>query len=173
MGRKIGALSSAILNAIADGVEIIEYSVYKPNALLKYGYPFVKEVEAERERARIRAAVFRLKKRRAILEIKNRRQRAFKLTILGEEILRIKKQEPPPELPDDQVTIVSFDIPETESKARQSFRRALKASGFTKLHASCWISTRSWAPLLSQLIAKSGLDDWVRVIEGRVMEKLK
>ncbi|MBU0540666.1 hypothetical protein KKF59_02075 [Patescibacteria group bacterium] len=171
MGRKIGPLCDAILNAIADGVEILEYSVYKPNALMRYGYPFIKEIEFERERAKMRAAMFRLKKRRAIIETKKRRQRSFQLSLLGEKIINAKKQLTPPELPNNRITIVSFDIPETERKARQIFRRSLKAAGFIKLHDSCWISTKAWAPLLANLIEESDLGDWVSVLEGRKIKK--
>lgn len=171
MGRKIGPLCDAILNAIADGVDIIEYSVYKPNALMRYGYPFIKEIELERERAKMRAAMFRLKKRRAIIETKKCQQRSFQLSLLGEKILSEQKHSPPAELPDNRITIVSFDIPETEKKARQIFRRALKAAGFIKLHASCWTSTKAWAPLLANLIAESDLGDWVSVLLGREIKK--
>jgi hypothetical protein len=172
MGRKIGPLCDAILNAIADGVEIVEYSGYQPSALMRYGYPFVKEVEAERERARIRAAMFRLKKRRAVIEIRKRKRRSFKLSLLGEEILRVQKQSLPPELPDNRITIVSFDIPETEKTVRQIFRRSLKTAGFVKLHASCWISTSEWAPLLNCFIAESDLGDWVSILEGKICKKI-
>lgn len=167
--RKLGAVANAILSAIADGIEIMNYAAFKPRALMAYGFPFVKEVEAENERRRISASVRRLKRRQFLREIQIQNERSFQLTALGESyITRLNLN--PPCLPDGLQTLVSFDIPEVERKSRQAFRRGLRALGFRKLHASLWASERDWLSKLTEDIRTAGLGEWVKIMHGRVME---
>jgi DNA-binding transcriptional regulator PaaX len=169
MGQKFGSqLGDAILNAVADGIEILQYGCYKPSALMRYGLDNLKTIEAERERRRIRVAICRLKKRKLIAENNKRQIRAFRLTLLGECYLKNKNQPPPPILPDELKTIISFDIPEQHRKARDALRRYLKHLGFQRLHWSVWFSDRDWLERLADQIKNSKTDNWVSIIQGRI-----
>ncbi|MBI4139323.1 hypothetical protein HY479_04235 [Candidatus Uhrbacteria bacterium] len=170
MGRKFGKVTDAILNAVADGIEIIEYSAYKPGALMAYGFPFVKEVEAERAREQIAVTIHRLKKRKYIRETRIRKERALQLTVLGERYV-IRSRDPlPPMLPEGLKTLVSFDIPERERTSRQAFRQGLKALGFRKLHESLWVSERDWTATIFRDLTMRGIGGWVKIVHGRVVE---
>ena len=169
MGRKFGSqIGDAILNAVADGIEIFQYGCYKPGALMRYGLDNLKTLEAERERRRISASIRRLKKRQLLKETKKRQERAFRLTLLGEHYLKNKNQSPPPILPDGQKTIVSFDIPEQHRRARDALRKYLRDLGFQRLHWSVWCSDRDWLERLTDQIKNSKTDNWVSIIQGRI-----
>lgn len=136
---------------------------------MAYGFPFVKEVEADQERRRISASVRRLKRRQYIREIRIRKERSFQLTALGESYLA-RLHMMPPLLPDGLQTLVSFDIPERESRSRSAFRNGLRALGFQKLHASLWVSARDWLPKLAEDVETAGIGEWVKIMHGREMQ---
>lgn len=171
MGRKFSKMTEAVLNAVADGIEILEYSVYKPSALMRYGYPFVKEVENERARRQMKQAAWRLKRKGYIEEKREMQSRAFRLTELGESILRCKESASfnPVAFPPNIYLIVSFDIPEQYKRARQSFRFALKNLGFHRQHLSVWISNKDWAPYLEKKLDDIKIKDWVVLMKGEII----
>lgn len=169
MEKRLGSkIADIILDAIADGADILEYGAYKPSALLKYGLDHLRTIELENERRRIRVAIFRLKKRKLIAETNKQNSRAFRLTLLGECYQKNKNQPLPPMLPDELKTIVSFDVPEQHRKARDAMRKYLKSLGFQRLHWSVWFSDRDWSERLSDQIKNSKTDNWVSIIQGRI-----
>jgi len=161
----------AVLDAMADGIEILEYSVYKPSALMRYGYPFIKEVEAEQARRQMAKAVWTLKRKRYIEERKELQGRAYRLTELGERFLRGEESVAvgPPALPSNTYLIVSFDIPEQHKCARQSFRRVLKALGFRRQHLSVWISEIDWTSQLEKILVDLKVKNWVALVKGEII----
>lgn len=164
-------MTEAVLNAVADGIEILEFSVYKPSALLRYGYPFIKEVEDERARRQMRAAARRLKQKGYIKEKRELRGRAFRLTALGEKIQQDKESTSfnniP--LPPNTHLIVSFDIPEQYRHARHIFRCILKTLGFHRQHLSVWISDKDWTTYLEKILEDLKVKDWVVLMKGEII----
>ncbi|MBU1907740.1 hypothetical protein KKF59_01250, partial [Patescibacteria group bacterium] len=171
MGRKFSKMTDAVLNAVADGIEILEYSVYKPGALMRYGYPFIKEVENERARRQMRSAAWRLKRKGYIEEKRELRGRAFRLTELGEKIIRSDESASfnPVAFPPNIFLIVSFDIPERFKHARQSFRTVLKTLGFRRQHLSVWISDKDWTAYLEKMLENLKVKDWVVLMKGEII----
>lgn len=171
MGRKFGSKAGwALLNAVADGIEIFQYATYQPSALLRYGLVDLKILEAERARRRMRQAVYRLKRQGLIEERRVERQRAFRLTSLGECLLKQAKERLPSLLPEGLQTIVSFDIPEREKSTRQAFRLYLRRLGFQRIHLSVWASELDWSEQLARQLIEYKIEDWVVVMQGRVIQ---
>jgi DNA-binding transcriptional regulator PaaX len=168
-GRKFGSeLGWAIIEAVANGIDLFEYACQIPSAPLGYYDPAMyKSYKIERERHRILTAANRLKKQKLLRVIQNDRGRAFKLTSLGRKYLAEHKSELPPVLPSGMKTIVSFDIPEKHRVARQAFRVYLKSIGFAKLHRSVWISNLDWAKCLKRNLDKLKIGDWVHIFQGQ------
>jgi DNA-binding PadR family transcriptional regulator len=171
MGRKFSKMTDAVLNAVADGIEILEYSVYKPGALMRYGYPFIKEIENDRARRQMRSATWRLKRKGYIENSREMQGRAFRLTELGGKILRSKESASinPVALPDNIYLIVSFDVPEKYKRARQNFRCVLKTLGFRRQHLSVWISDKDWTAYLEKMLEELKINDWVVLMKGEFL----
>jgi len=171
MGRKFSKMTDAVLNAVADGIEILEYSVYKPGALMRYGYPFIKEVENERARRQMRSAALRLKRKGYIKEKRELRGRAFRLTALGKRIHQSNEFASfiPDTFPPDTHLIVSFDIPEKYKLARNSLRKMLKTLGFRRQHLSVWISDKDWTAYLEKMLKNLKVKDWVVLMKGEII----
>lgn len=168
MGRKFGSeLGWAILNAVADGIEILEYSRTRPTALLRHGLQDLKILEKERERRRIQNAVSRLKKQKLVEERVIARGRFLALTELGTRTLDNRNRPPP--LPEGYQTIVVFDIPERFRDARLTLRRYLRSLGFTQLQRSVWISDADWAWRLKQRFDELDVSVWISVFKGQKM----
>ncbi|MBU1348976.1 hypothetical protein KJ781_02820 [Patescibacteria group bacterium] len=168
MGRNVGSkLGWAILDAVADGVEVLQYATYRPTALLKYGLTDLKTMDILRERQRMRMAVRRLEKRGYLERVREDGLRSVRLTELGDLMIRSRRE--PRLLPDGIWTVVSFDIPERNRGTRRTFRTCLRASGFTRRHDSVWISNRDWSDKLRFEVSRLGISDWVAVIIGEII----
>ncbi|MBU1032675.1 MAG: hypothetical protein ABII13_00445 [Patescibacteria group bacterium] len=168
MGEIRSKMADAILNAVADGADILTYSTYKPSALMQYGLDNLRTLEIDRERRRMSAAVNRLKKNKYLKEKRIEQNRVFQLTSLGEQYL-IKTNAPRPLLLIGGFkTIVSYDIPEKHKSTRQSFRRYLKNLEFKQLHLSVWVSDRDWGEHLAGEMKRRKIGDWVHVMQARI-----
>ncbi|MFA4954649.1 MAG: hypothetical protein WC641_05025 [Patescibacteria group bacterium] len=162
MGRKMAAeIGWAVLEAVADGIENFELIVRKPNAVLSCGVDGVKAIEAINKRLRLKRAAARLVKKRLMGKRWEDGRLAYHLTETGKKLLAQKT--PPPTLPEGFVTIVSFDVPEVFAKARQNFRRCLRALSFRRIHLSVWVSERDWSGILKRHIVAAGLSSWVKI----------
>jgi hypothetical protein len=170
MGRRFGsAIGWAILNAVADGVEILQYATYRPTALLRYGLQDLKTMDALRARRRMQQAAQHLKRQKLLEVIEENGRRAFRLTELGKATLFEAHEAMPPLLGNGNLTIVSFDIPEKYAKVRRSFRRYLKGLGFRRHHQSVWTSDRDWIGRLRMRMQDIDVKDWVCLIQGRLI----
>lgn len=172
MGRKFGSdIGWAILDAVADGVEILQNAVYRPSALLRYGLADLKTLDILRARQRMKQAAMRLRRKGYLRALRIDGRRAFGLTKLGEKLRKTRDASLPPRYADGWATIVSFDIPERHSRLRQAFRRGLRDIGFRRKHLSVWVSDRDWTGELKQHIQRLDIHDWVVVIQGRIVSK--
>ncbi|MBU1033297.1 MAG: hypothetical protein ABII13_02875 [Patescibacteria group bacterium] len=168
-GRRFGSeLGWAILEAVAQGIDIFEYAGSIPRKPLGQHPDIVKSYEIERERHRVYSAASRLKKQKILQSVQKNRKREFKLTRLGEELIKDYKDEQPPKLPQGKLTVVSYDIPEKNKHARQSFRNYLRSMGFIQLHRSVWTSDRDWHNGLKAKIHALDLNEWVAVFAGEM-----
>jgi hypothetical protein len=66
-----------------------------------------------------------------------------------------------PRAKDGALTLISFDIPERQRKARNEFRRFLKKAGFTQFHQSLWCNEKEVIGPLSELMKKMRTDKWI------------
>lgn len=107
-----------------------------------------KQVAATRiERQRYFSLIYALKKDGLLLETEKNGNKILNLTLRGKQRLALlrtqeKKQFPEPRYQaqkHDLLTIITFDIPESESKKRAWLRYALKRMGFAILQKSVWI----------------------------------
>ncbi|NQV12403.1 CRISPR-associated endonuclease Cas2 [Candidatus Uhrbacteria bacterium] len=67
------------------------------------------------------------------------------------------------ELPDGFVSIVSYDIPEYEKKARDRLRIQLKRAGFTMFQRSVWVHRYNVVAEFAEYIEELGLTEYVHV----------
>jgi len=169
MGRKFcSKWGDAILNAVADGIEIFEYGCYQPSALMRYGLEDLKILEKERARSHMRAEICRLQKRKYLEKIKHEEKIIFKLSDLGQKMLDRQHVAKPKKLPEGETFVISYDIPEKYAAVRQDFRRTLKRLGFKKLQQSVWSSELDWSDRTTELIDSRALSDWVLVRKMRL-----
>lgn len=127
----------------------------------------MKTMDILRERQRMTQAVKRLERKGYLERLRKERSTALRLTELGERMVCIRR--PPRHLPDGVFTVVSYDIPERQNVARQSFRRYLKEAGFMRRHHSVWISDRDWSESLRHDLHRLGISEWVVVIIGQIV----
>lgn len=68
---------------------------------------------------------------------------------------------------DKLVTVVIFDIPESQNQARRQFRLLLRQGGFTKLQQSVWVSRADTYYLLARFIKQVKLQRWVNIFHAK------
>ena len=64
---------------------------------------------------------------------------------------------------------VFFDIPEDVREVRDDFRRLLKCSKFTMIQRSVWRTNRRVGEYLKQLIKGKGVERWITIMEGSIL----
>jgi len=67
---------------------------------------------------------------------------------------------------DKRWRLVSFDIPETQRKYRDTLRRKLKRLGLKQFQQSVWVSPYPLADDFHQIIAEGGLENRVVIIDS-------
>lgn len=155
--RRVGATGKDFL------LTILNSATSTPGDAWVYlkGGPGAKEYYERRQQE---FALARLKKQRLIRERKRGDRVMIELTEEGktyaikQKIIVAKKI-----LPINKACLVSFDFPERQRRARQTFRLFLQEAGFVKRHDSTWISPMDVASEIRLLINKLKIGDWVDV----------
>lgn len=62
---------------------------------------------------------------------------------------------------DGKYRLVSFDIPESHTKSRDSFRRAIKRMGFVQVQRSLWVSDKNLGEMVESATEEYKVDDFV------------
>lgn len=166
--RSKNSLPMRLLREIADTLWD-EDRVVLPWAY-RFG-PMTEKHEAEMSRARrarrIRDALKRLQKQ-CFLEIRRLGdQMEITMTSKGEAACLLEKMRERPELADDRLLLISFDIPEQERSKRNLFTRELKYAGFQKMHASLWSANKDIKNELRLFLRLVGAEKWIRIYEAR------
>ncbi|MBU1126551.1 MAG: CRISPR-associated endonuclease Cas2 [Patescibacteria group bacterium] len=135
-------------------------------AVLKYGMDGVRYYRSVRERAYQRQAMRRLEEAKILAIKRVGDQYAAELTCDGvEELFRLKAQIAQ-KLPEGEICMVVFDIPESNRKLRSLLRRFLKKAGFTMLQQSVWIIKKDLYEDLAMLFTINGAIQWVKVFKS-------
>lgn len=69
------------------------------------------------------------------------------------------------ELPNGQLCLVSYDIPEHAKKGRKWFRTFLKKAGFEQVHQSTWKTNKNVVQIMKDLIKELDITDWISVYQ--------
>lgn len=171
-GKKGLSLAAKILIALVEEVEDMQYMRTHCYAVLG------KDVRSERYESEYASRLHEEKlKRQAILRL--RRQKFIKMRQEGNRVIGELAADGKIKLMktvivcsrdyyfDERVCLVSFDFPEAASEARKVFRRFLKSAGFKFVQGSVWSSRKNVAPIIKDLVARLGINRWVKVYEAR------
>jgi phenylacetic acid degradation operon negative regulatory protein len=92
----------------------------------------------------------------------------YRITKTGKALLERKRPSPRhrDRAWDGRWRMVVFDFPETARKARDAFRRTLRAQRLGCLQKSVWISPDSIIPEWKRLLEETELDEWVLLFES-------
>ncbi len=138
---------------IADALDPMMTFGHCPMMVLKYGMDGVRRIREADERSARRRELERLKKRKMV-HIKKRgdqywikltdegQKQAFRLKILDADLFE-----------DDRVTMVVFDIPESQQKLRARLRGFLSSAAFIPIQRSVWISPFDSGRLLAKFFS--------------------
>lgn len=123
----------------------------------------------EWERAKIRAALERLRVRRLVRYVERGKRTYIEITELGK--LRLREFEfdkieiEPPKRWDGKWRVVLFDIPEKRKQARHALRTKLQDLGFYQLQKSVWVYPFECRDEIDFVCNFINVDRWVHCIE--------
>jgi|GEM_PF-1296193 len=66
-----------------------------------------------------------------------------------------------------EISIISFDIPESRRQDRRSLRKLLNLARYKQVHKSTWVGSPRITAHLFYLIKQRGLESYVRMYSGR------
>ncbi len=102
---------------------------------------------------------------KGLIELISDKELAFRLTDSGKDRALWKKIELGDEKWDRKWRLVIWDVPEKRRAARDLLRYKLKQLGFKQWQQSVWASKVNCTKLLRDFIRKTGIGDWVMVVE--------
>ena len=158
-----GSRAAMLLVEFGNYLDDIHFGLSRPSLVVRMGIDDAKRFWDKEEEILRKQEMKRLEKRKLIksrelageLEIRFTQEglsEYFKHSLVQCEIL-----------PEGNVCMVVFDIPESQARLRQRLRRLLSRSAFVPMQRSVWISNIDAADLLSRLFKMELDNQWIRV----------
>ncbi len=166
-------LTKLLLRTLAaTGQRVVDFYVMLHD--LKYnrgwyrqgGHANVREEQWLRDERRAKLALVRLRRSNYVIARKIGQRLVIELTDKGRQALLSQTLRSAPKAHDGSLTVVVFDVPESQRLARQQLRLMLKQGGFVKLQQSVWVSERDCYGLVSDFVKRIKAARWVNVFRG-------
>ena len=166
---------------ISDTKEFFLDMLYLFGVFLSSGYSVPPRYACDREsyqkfmqehkEIQARKQIYELKRQKIARLLKKGNEVEFELTDKGRiEVLKRKVLTTAEVLSDNQVCLVSFDIPENVKKVRFIFRRFLLQIGFKQVHLSVMQTKLDVVEPLRQLIDMLDISRWVKIYKAECIE---
>jgi len=171
-------LTLSILKAIDRGfdiLELLEMTQRHQKVFMIEGFEGLRRLKRKKQQREIKLRLAYLKRKKFIQITRQGNRLISALTNKGKvKIFRTQLQNVSNHK-DGTVTLVIFDIPESERTSREFLRRFLKDLNFKQLQKSVWISKKDFGNQLANFFRKHKLNGWINVFVGqfRLPEKLK
>ena len=134
---------------------------------LQGGHANVVEEKRLRHEYYAKLALARLRRSNYVTARKIGRRLIVELTDKGRQALLTHTMRSSPKRNDGSMTVVVFDVPESERFSRQQLRLLLKQGGFTKLQQSVWVSPVDCYANVVEFVRTVKISRWVNVFRGR------
>ncbi|PIX62625.1 hypothetical protein CO057_02655 [Candidatus Uhrbacteria bacterium CG_4_9_14_0_2_um_filter_41_50] len=163
---KPNSVAAQLLEEIVETADDFFTLGYNPTAVLRFGLDGYKEIRNRQEERQRRAALKRLEEKKLIEDAKIADEYRGNVTEAGmQEFFRIKLSQC--ELLDDGfVSVVVFDVPESQRGFRKNIRELLKEIGFMQIQKSVWISPFDVCDTLMKMFGKTKRK-WIRCFIAR------
>ena len=142
------------LEKVVDGYVAFEDFAYNPML-----------VGRDLKKSDLALALKRLREN-GFVELIDDNQLAFKLTDSGRDRAFWLKMKESNEKWDGKWRLVIWDVPEKRRITRDLLRYKLKQLGFQRFQKSVWACKKNCTKELRDFIKKTGIEDWVMVIES-------
>ena len=155
--------TKALVAMLIDGAHPLVDIVDRPWDRLRYGSD-LESIDAYWEKVAHQRCLARLKKKKWIQQRKRGQELILELTsegtiyALGQKIVAAKKK-----LAKGKICLISFDIPESARKARNTLRKIFKDGEFDCIHHSAWATDKDIGRDMKTLIRLLKIEDWVSV----------
>lgn len=163
--------TSHLLLRIGDGLEDICFTLENSRLVMKVGIDDARTILWRQEQVKTKRILQQLKEKKLIKIKKLSDKYETTLTDNGMiEYLRLKLIHCD-KLPSDEVTMVIFDIPESQKHIRKQLRRFLEQICFMPIQKSVWISQFDSAQILSKIFKLNKRQNWIQVFNARRINK--
>ncbi len=158
----LAVLTEVSSSAIELDTKMAELGPYL-SAYARGGSGYVAELRQLRRAADARAALRALRRANYLTARRIGARLQIALTEKGRAVILVARLRSAPLHSSGFVTVVVFDIPESERTARRSFRLLLRDGGYTKLQQSVWVSWADNYDIMAKFIRQVKLDRWVNL----------
>jgi len=161
--RALLSFVKSVANKTIKAIDLYSFFLNYQRAVLRYGWPYARELKEIRDERELRRRLNELKRRQFIQTRIISKHMELKLTDRGvtvEYLDRLKK------IKDggDIATIIIFDIPETESHIRRQLRLMLKQMGFKKVQQSVWARQADVYRPMKEYVKELKAGQWINII---------
>ncbi len=137
------------------------------SAYRRGGHGYVQELKRLRRHSAAEAAFRNLRRARYITARRVGKRFAVALTPKGQAALFVERlRQLTLKYDQAKYTVVVFDVPETEERARRQLRWLLRQGGFRKLQQSVWWGPVEAYQLVAAFVRQVGLGDWVNLFQA-------
>ncbi|MFH1632123.1 MAG: hypothetical protein ABIA47_03880 [bacterium] len=173
-GTKTREVFDLIADRLLEGVEEYFKAFQGRNWAPDYDYEELMAIKLAEERYARKRALKRLEKKEYIKLKKKGDKICIQLTEKGKmqklkDVIASKEGS----LPDGQVCVVSYDIPQKVAHVRWALRELLFTAGFRQIHRSVWEGDHDIVDEILALCKKLKVEDWIQIYVGERKTTLK
>ena len=158
----VHSCTALVLRELVETFDLLATANQRMRVFNRYGFGAFEEIRSARDRADRRRAFLRLEKQNLIRVQKQANRYALSLTDEGaRQYIRMHMMHADL-LPDGEVCMVVFDIPESQRRLRSLLRYFLSDFGFLPIQKSVWIGRFDHAKSISELFHLHQAEGWIR-----------
>ena len=161
------SLSSEVFNNLCRGIDIYFSGFVNPRAMVMYGYDEFLEMQDRRKQYEIKKRLRRMEEKK-IIKIEKRGKEIVIALSTEAKLEKIKREMHAIDkiMPDGEVCLISFDIPERIRRVRDMLRSLFKELGFVCVHRSVWEGKRDLMKEVKLLAKILNVEDWLIVYKA-------
>lgn len=164
---RVGSRAANLILEIGRAIEDVHFGLARPGLAVRFGIQGGRAFLERKEMALRNQELKRLKQRRLVVIDKIGDSYLVKFSQRGFEEYMMQLSQRACALPEGQVCLLSFDVPESNRLIRDYIRRLLKRMGFKQMHRSVWLSRKDIGVSIAEILSsRYRSDNWFKVYLG-------
>ncbi len=159
----------SILMALNKGLDILDLlsmTQRHQKIFMLEGFDGLRRLKKEKQKKALQLRIAYLKRKKFIQSTRKGDRLIYIITNKGKVKLLREQLQNAPKHKNGIITLVTFDIPETQRTSRKFLCRFLKDLNFKQAQKSVWFSQKDFGDQLAVFFRKHKLEKWINIFVG-------